>query len=784
MKLSVKKSRNGLIQSVVALLIVLLTAGFQQVWAQEIIVDNDDGAPVYSEQGTWNTGSSAGYGGTYRVANAGTDSSATWVATLPSVEDYTVSVLYRAGSNRASSVHFLLETPAGDESLFVNQQNDDSTWVELGTWAFPAGETTVTLDAKGSSGGTIVVADAIRFAPYTDPTPTPTPTAVPTIEEFRGAWVTAWGDGFKTPSQVENLVENLRTHHYNAILMQARKRGDAYYFPTAPNLEPRAGDIASDFDPLQELIDQAHLHGIEVHAWIVVNNISMEDNESYDPNHVVHTHPELLTKNNDGETLIAEGYYLDPGNPAANQWNYRVVMDLVSNYDIDGIHFDYIRYPSKHAGYNAVAIERFMNEFPVPGINLPPSSADPEFSDWRRRQITDWLRATYVDVMAVKPEMKFTVAVFSNHDNAHDSVYQDWPQWMDEQIIDAYSPMNYTDNNQLFQAQSIFANDRKNGRHCYMGQCGYRNTLANSAQQIADLRTIGCEGNVLFSYQATNNEGVPDSEYFDAMKEQVYSESAAVPVMPWKVNPTGGYIRGRVKNETSGEIIYNATVTVVEPNLSIRSDSEGKYAFVYVDEGLYTIRAEAVGFLSQEVSASTVTAGEVLTLDFMLEPDPAPTPTPTPTPVLVTEIIVDNDDGPPAYYESGSWAASESTGYDDGTYNYAASGTQSIALWRAWLQSGLYEISVIYRTSANRTTSARYTIQTMDGEKSVPVDQTQNNLTWVSLGEFPLVQGENGLYLHAADSEGTETVTISDAVWFRKVGDIPLEANRNGWKLK
>ena len=85
--------------------------------------------------------------------------------------------------------------------------------------------------------------------------------------EIRAFWVDAFHDGAKTPAQVDQLVADALPSNVNTLIVQVRRRGDSYYNMTT---EPRAEDpvLQEGFDALQDLIDKAHAHGIEVHAWL------------------------------------------------------------------------------------------------------------------------------------------------------------------------------------------------------------------------------------------------------------------------------------------------------------------------------------------------------------------------------------------------------------------------------------------------------------------------------------------------------------------------------------
>lgn len=130
----------------------------------QYVLDNDQGSPGYVETGTWSTSSSNGYnGGTYRYAYTGQAKTATWNVNAPASGNYRVEVFYRAGTNRATSAKYNIQTASGTQTVYVNQQQNNLTWVDVGTFSFNQGAGSVTLDAAGSSGGTVVISDAVRI---------------------------------------------------------------------------------------------------------------------------------------------------------------------------------------------------------------------------------------------------------------------------------------------------------------------------------------------------------------------------------------------------------------------------------------------------------------------------------------------------------------------------------------------------------------------------------------------------------------------------------------------
>jgi len=174
--------------------------------------------------------------------------------------------------------------------------------------------------------------------------------------EFRALWVDAWHTGFKTPNDVDALLQAARNAHLNAVMVQMRRRGDTYY---PSSYEPWAPDANPNFDALAYIIQKAHggTPRIEVHCYFAT--LAIATSVPTDPNHIYNKHPEYLSKDDTGNTYSGTDYWLDPGHPEAEEFTYNVVMDVVNRYDVDGIHLDLIRYAGQHWGYNETSINRF-----------------------------------------------------------------------------------------------------------------------------------------------------------------------------------------------------------------------------------------------------------------------------------------------------------------------------------------------------------------------------------------------------------------------------------------
>ncbi|HNT33582.1 MAG TPA: family 10 glycosylhydrolase [bacterium] len=575
--------------------------------------------------------------------------------------------------------------------------------------------------------------------------------------EFRGLWVDTWHNGIFDAGQVTTMINNADAYNFNAVLPEVRLRGDAFYFPTYPNIEPRNTRIGSTFDPLQDTITKAHAKGIEVHAWITTFPCLSTTANSH-PNHVSNKHPEWLMQNYSGSTDFGEGKYLDPGVPDALIWIYNVCMDLVTNYDIDGLHLDYIRYPGTDSGYNPIAIARFNKEFSRTG---KPGTSDATFATWRRRQVTDFVKFIYLNAIAVKPNMKLTVSTFASRSDAYNARFQDWAAWMSQGIIDANVPMNYTTGS-TFRSRVNDAVANKYSRHLYMGVGADDSDLVND---MLYARNAGCEGLCLYSYYVGTTYNV-----FPAIKSSVFPTKVSQPVMTWKTSPTRGYIKGTVTSQ--GNIVYNANVSVVGQALTSKSDGNGFYGFLNMIPGSYTVRCEAES-CEPETAYVTVSAGAVKTVDFNLRlgntPTPTYTPTPWPTNVPYTNVVDDIDLG---FTSVGSWThKTDSAGASYGpSYKVTYTGTQGDrAEWRPnLLYSGRYRVSIWYTSGSNRPSSVPYTVYHQSGNQTFYVNQQVNGSRWNYLGEFSFSSGSSG-YVSLLEQVPDGAAVIADAVLFEYV---------------
>lgn len=355
--------------------------------------------------------------------------------------------------------------------------------------------------------------------------------------EFRAIWVHNWLPGLLCDSQVDQTIKWAKESNINTLIVQVRRVGDAYY---DSKYEPRADNIQAgpDFDPLACVIKQARANGLEVHAWFNACRVGVKSTTPLPKTHMIIQHPEWLSKNDKGENNSEDGQFLDPGVPEARAFLVKVIADLVTKYDIDGLMLDYIRYPGKNWGYNDISVARFNTKY---GRTGQPTPDDPLWCDWRRDQVTATVRAIYKEVHRLKPSMKVSASTIAwgncpsdfTQSTPYKLVFQDWRRWMQEGILDANMPMNYkdpssTNGNKAFADWVSGAKKWSYGRHVYTGLMLYKDMIG-ATQQIQLARDNGAEGVVGFAFSQIDTGDALAA----TLKSTVFTQSATLPTMPW-----------------------------------------------------------------------------------------------------------------------------------------------------------------------------------------------------------------------------------------------------------
>lgn len=295
--------------------------------------------------------------------------------------------------------------------------------------------------------------------------------------EVRAVWLTTnwnldWPSTAGNPEQqkkeILKILDQLESNNFNTIFFQVRIRGDVFYKsqiePWSPffKKEISVGSKTS-YDPLEYVIQEAHKRGIECHAWFVTFPVGTPKQvKAQGKQSVVSKYPDMC--------ILYQGeWYLDPGNPKTSGYITRLVDEIVSNYDIDGIQFDYIRYPE--------AAKKFPDQ-----KTYKRYSSGQSLESWRRDNITNLVFQINKIVRAKKPWVQISCSPIGRYRDldpkrgtwtAYGSVHQDAGLWLKEGLIDAVYPMLYYNEDNFDRYVDDWINN-SNGRLVVPGLGVYR----------------------------------------------------------------------------------------------------------------------------------------------------------------------------------------------------------------------------------------------------------------------------------------------------------------------
>ena len=365
--------------------------------------------------------------------------------------------------------------------------------------------------------------------------------------EIRAAWLTVnygldWPKKpFKTKNDIEiqknelnRILDRLKDININMVFLQTRIRGDVIY---PSKIEPfceyvRSVYATTGYDPLQYAVEACHKRGIECHSWFVVYPMGSETRSKK----LNRTFADLKRKN-----LIKSfknSLYLDPGNPQTDEYLLSLVKELVSNYDIDGIHFDYIRYPDAPATFPD-------NE------NFKRYGQGKNKSDWRRENINCFVYKSYDLVKSLKPWVQVSSSVIGmykeilgnnrRHWTAFNSVFQDPVDWLRKEKHDFIVPMNFYSDALFYPFVRDWASNIKN-RYIVSGLGVYRMDPKESHwsasmlyDQVNFSRELKIQGNAFFrtTHLLDKTYGFGNGLY-----TRFYSSPALLPPLSWMSTST------------------------------------------------------------------------------------------------------------------------------------------------------------------------------------------------------------------------------------------------------
>ena len=355
--------------------------------------------------------------------------------------------------------------------------------------------------------------------------------------------------GLSTDQQKQELIDRLNAHQQegiNAIMLQIRPAADAFYAksrePWSKWLTGKQGQAPKPpYDPLAFAITEAHKRGMELHAWFNPYRATT-DNKFYElsPKHITRLKPEWF--------FTYGGIKLfNPGIPAVRDYIVKVFLDVVDNYDIDGVHMDDYFYPYQIAGQHIADAETFK-EYGAGFDNI---------GDWRRNNVNLLIKMLSDSIHRHKPRMKFGISPFgiwansfqnpdgseTNGGSSYYELYADSREWVKEGWVDYINPQLYwpiDDRSAPFNKLLDWWSDNTYNRDLYIGMAAYRinerrkgkfRDPAQIPDQIKYLRNNPrVQGSVYFSSTSLLNDPLG---FTDSLKQTYYKYPALPPPMLW-----------------------------------------------------------------------------------------------------------------------------------------------------------------------------------------------------------------------------------------------------------
>jgi uncharacterized lipoprotein YddW (UPF0748 family) len=372
--------------------------------------------------------------------------------------------------------------------------------------------------------------------------------------EFRGAWITVvWNSdwpskpGLSVEQQKTELLEiikQLQSLNFNALILQVRPEGDAVY---ASPIEPWSAWITGTqgkapepvYDPLEFAIEECHKRNIEVHAWFnpYRAKTTTKSGSNVSP-HIAITNPEVVYK-------WGNQLWMDPGAKIVQDRAYNVIIDVLTRYDVDGIHLDDYFYPYPISG-QSFPDEKTYSAYKNSGGKL-------SVEDWRRENVNQMVWRLSEGIKKIKPHVKFGISPFGIYRpgqppgivglDPYSVLYADSKKWLQEGWIDYLAPQLYWRTDQTQQSYETllkwWTQVNTKQRHIYAGNNigqldGKVWKNSEIEKQIVISRNLGNNfslGNIFFSMKslAENRQGIGEQ-----FKQVYYPRPSIVPTMSWR----------------------------------------------------------------------------------------------------------------------------------------------------------------------------------------------------------------------------------------------------------
>ncbi len=474
-----------------------------------------------------------------------------------------------------------------------------------------------------------------------------------TKPDFRGLWVATvvnidypskpTTDSEKLKSEALKILNKAQATGLNAIFLQVRPTSDAFYkstyFPWSKYLTGKQGlPPNDDFDPLAFWITEAHMRGMQLHAWInpyrITKKTSNEpsyDFASLDPSSPARKHQNWVVKYSDGNL------YFNPGIPEVRKLIIDSILEIVQNYDVDGIHFDDYFYPGKDFNDKAT-----YKKYGVVYKNI---------NEWRRANVTKLIGDLSKAIQASSQDVSFGISPFGIWANKSSNSlgsetsgtqsyydhYANTRKWVKDGLLDYIAPQIYWNIGYSIADYSKLLSWWQNtvsgtGVDLYIGQASYRVANPDPASPWYGISEIekqlklnekapGVDGSIFYNYSS-----IADNPSLSTMIKAIYEQRDGIKtIIPVDMSrPSGNistsfdkfYLNG--VSDPAKPLLLNGKPVAGRSSLGyfgiLVNLSKGENIFTLSQEGSYKTRViyrKSVSSEPQRMSTATISAASV-----------------------------------------------------------------------------------------------------------------------------------------------------------------------------
>ena len=336
-------------------------------------------------------------------------------------------------------------------------------------------------------------------------------TAIVSASQVRGLWVVRYA--LTDESEVNEIINIAKSLDITDLYVQVRALGLSY------GQEP----ISTKYTPLSLLVKKSKLENIRIHAWINVLYIWTGTNKPFDKKHLYYRSGTSILRTASDKNIPdylslkkrgIEGFFIDPSDQP-NMLDIQVtISDLIQNYGVDGIHLDYLRYPSLEYSFSPNGRTTFFRENWYDPIEIFQSPNESNaalivqkykfnidtYKAFLREKLTDFLIHLRNYIRQFENSIELSAAVKPDKTIADESYFQDWENWISNDICDRIVIMNYDTIMTNFKNNLNVDLGNKTNSKIIIGISTYNQDSQAVLDRIALVKNRENGGYVIFSY--------------------------------------------------------------------------------------------------------------------------------------------------------------------------------------------------------------------------------------------------------------------------------------------